>query len=438
MTVLSVTSDVFQWTRDHGVSAETVFAWDSLPVRFGLGATDEVGVELDRLGVRRVLVVTDAGLVGTGLPDRVCELARAAGVDAEVWAGAEVEPTDRSIRRAVDELAGGGFDGFVGLGGGSSLDTCKAINLLLSCGGELVDYISAPHGGGRPVPGPLRPMIGIPTTAGTGSECSAVAIINLTERHLKGAVSDRAIRPALAIVDPLNTLSSPSWVTASAGYDALVQTLESYTSTPYNRRDRPAPGHRRPLYAGSTPISDVWNERAMALMGGYLQRAILEPGDIDARTGMSLGALFSRMGTAGAHVPHAAAYAVAGLVTDYRPAELGPGPALVPHGMSVVVTAAAAFDYTYSGAPQRHDRIVELITHGRGVDCAPSEALGTWLRELLAATDGPSGLADFGFTEADIPRLATNTLTQDRLLVGAPRPVDADSMSGILHASLSR
>jgi hydroxyacid-oxoacid transhydrogenase len=424
----TVESDVGQWVLDHGGETESVFAWDASPLRFGLGATDDVGFELSRLGVRRALVVTDPGLMATGLPLRVCELARTAGVAAEVWSGVDVEPTDVSIQRAVEELRDGGFDGFVGLGGGSSLDTCKVINLLLSCGGRLEDYISAPHGAGQAIRGPLKPMIGIPTTAGTGSECSAVAVINLTGRHVKGAVSDRAIRPALAIVDPLNTLSSPPWVTASAGYDALIQTIESYTSTPYNRRARPAPGRARPLYAGSTPISDVWNERAMALMGRYLQTAILNPDDLDARTGMLMGALFSRMGTAGAHIPHSAAYAVAGLVRGYRPAALGPGPSLVPHGMSVVVTAPAAFDYTYAGAPARHDRAVELITQGAGVDCAPAEALGVWLRELLAATGGPMGLGEFGFTEADIPRL----------LAGAPCPVDVESMSGILQRSFLR
>jgi len=438
MTAQKVESDIGQWTRDHGAQAESVFAWDASPVRFGLGATEEVGTELNLLGVHRVLVVTDPGLLQTGLPSRVCELARASGVAAEVWSGVDIEPTDVSIRRAVEELQDGAFDGFIGLGGGSSLDTCKAINLLLSCGGRLENYISAPHGEGHPVPGPLKPMIGIPTTAGTGSECSAVAIINLTERHVKGAVSDRAIRPALAIVDPLNTVSSPPWVTASAGYDALVQTLESYTSIPYNQRDRPAPGRGRPLYAGSTPISDVWNERAMGLMGRYLQSAILDPDDLDARTGMSLGALFSRMGTAGAHIPHSAAYAVAGQVNAYRPAGFGPGPAFVPHGMSVIVTAPAAFDYTYKGDPARHDRVVDLITQGAGVDSAPAEALGVWLRELLAATGGPRGLGEFGFTEADVPDLATGTLTQRRLLVGAPCPVDVESMTGILQASFSR
>jgi len=438
VTTQTVESDVGQWTRDHGPLTETVFAWDALPLRFGLGATQEVGPELNRLGVRRVLVVTDPGLVETGLPLRVRELAQASGVVAEVWSGVDIEPTDVSIRRAVEELKDGGFDGFIGLGGGSSLDTCKALNLLLSCGGRLEDYVSAPHGAGQPVPGPLRPMIGIPTTAGTGSECSAVAIVNLTQRHVKGAVSDRAIRPALAIVDPLNTLSSPPWVTASAGYDALVQTLESYTSTPYNRRERPSAGSGRPLYAGSTPISDVWNERAMGLMGRYLQRAILDPADLGARTGMSLGALFSRMGTAGAHIPHSAAYAVAGLVQSYRPAGFGPGPALVPHGMSVIVTAAAAFDYSYQGAPARHDRVVDLVTQGAGVESAPGEALGIWLRELLAATGGPRGLSEFGFTGADIRELATSTLTQQRLLVGAPRSVDVESMSGILQASFSQ
>jgi hydroxyacid-oxoacid transhydrogenase len=428
---------VRQWTADHGPAAESVFSWQASPVRFGLGATDEVGVELARLGVRRALVVTDSGVVGTGLPDRVRELGQAASVEMSIWDGVDVEPTDVSIRRALAELKGESFDGFVGVGGGSSLDTCKIINLLLSRGGALEDYVAPPHGGGCPIPGPLQPMIGIPTTAGTGSECSAVAIVSLTDLHVKGAVSDLWIRPALAIVDPLNTLSGPPWVTASAGYDALIQTLESYTSRPFNLRDRPPAGGQRLLYSGSTPISDVWNEAALSLMGRYLQRAILDPQDIDARTGMALGALFSRMGTAGAHVPHSAAYAIAGLVRSYRPKQFGPGQPLVPHGMSVAVTAPAAFDFTYAGAPGRHDRAVRLVTQGHEVDVAPGEALGTWLRQLLEVTGGPLGVDEFGFTAADIPELAAATLTQSRLLTGAPRLIDAESISEIFEASFS-
>jgi alcohol dehydrogenase class IV len=438
VSIQAAESDVAQWTADHGLAAESVFAWQSAPIRFGLGATSEVGSELEHLGVRRVLVVTDPGLLATGLPDRICELARAASVDARIWSGVDVEPTDASIRRALDELDGGLFDGFVGVGGGSSLDTCKLVNLLLSHGGELEDYIAPPHGAGRPITAPLKPMIGIPTTAGTGSECSAVAIVNLTERHVKGAVSDLRLRPSLAVVDPLNTVSAPPSVTASAGYDALIQTLESYTSTPFNRRHRAAHGTSRPLYAGSTPISDVWNEKALSLMGRYLQRAILDPEDLDARTGMALGALFSRMGTAGAHLPHSAAYAIAGLVTAYRPPDFGAGPALVPHGMSVVVTAPAAFDRTYSGAPERHDRAVQLITQGAGIDCPPADALGTWLRRLLAATGGPSGIDEFGFTASDIPELVAGTLTQARLLAGAPVPVQPETLAEIFRASFSR
>jgi len=437
LTAQTIGSDVSQWTVNHGPGTESVFAWQSTPVRFGLGATEEVGHELARLGASRVLVVTDAGLRATGLPDHVCELVRASSIEAQLWDGVDVEPTDVSIRRARSELADQSFDAFIGVGGGSSLDTCKLINLL-SCGGELEDFMAAPHGAAMPISAPLRPMIGVPTTAGTGSECSAVAIVNLTDRHVKGAVSDLQLRPTVAVVDPLNTVSAPSWVTASAGYDALVQTLESYTSTPYNRRERSPNGAVRPLYAGSTPISDVWNEKALSLLGRYLERAIRDPDDIDARTGMALGALFSRMGTAGAHIPHSAAYAVAGLVESYRPAQFGPGPALVPHGMSVVVTAPAALDYTYESSPERHERAVHLVSDGEFGDAPPDHALGMWLRDLLAATGGPSGLDDFGFTPADIPQLVARTLTQARLLAGAPRAVDAETLTRIFKASFSK
>jgi hydroxyacid-oxoacid transhydrogenase len=438
MTIDVSELSVREWTSGRAPELESIFGWQASPIRFGLGATDGVGAELARLGVKRALIVTDPGVAATGLADRVRELATAHQVSAEVWDGVDVEPTDVSIARAVEELKGERFDGFVGLGGGSSLDTCKIVDLLLTHGGSLDDYITAPHGRGRKVPAPLQPLVGIPTTAGTGSECSAIAIVNLTERHVKGAVSDVLIRPALAIVDPLNTVSGPAWATASSGYDALIQTLESYTSTPFNRRGRLPLDAERPLYAGSTPISDVWNEKALSLLGQYLPFAILDPNDLDARAAMALGSLFSRLGTAGAHVPHSAGYAIAGLVKSYRPAQLGDGPALVPHGMSVAVTAAAAFDFTYAGAPERHNRAVQLVTGDKGVDVAPELALGIWLRDLLATTGGPRGIDEFGYTADDVQQLAITTLTQTRLLAGAPRALDVGAVAEIFNRSFSR
>lgn len=416
---------------------ETVFAWEAPPLRFGTGATAGVGFELDRLGVRRALVVTDPGIRATGLADEVVTHAARAGVEAVLWSGTEIEPSDASVRRAVEELSHQQFDGFIGLGGGSSLDTCKIINLLLTYPGELTDYLSRPHGGGREVPGPLAPMIGIPTTAGTGSECSAIAVLNLIESHVKGAVSSPRLRPALAIVDPLNTSTSSAAVTASAGYDALVQTLESYTSLPYDQRARRELSEPRPVYSGSTPISDVWCERALVLMGQFLGRAILDGSDLAARTGMSQAALFSRLGTAGAHIPHSAAYAVSGLVRAYRPPEFGAGPPLVPHGMSVVVTAAAAFDYTGASAPERHRRAAALLGADVDQDDRTGTALSDWLRRLVRDTNGPAGLDAFGFGTGDLPALVDGALTQSRLLVGSPRPVDRDALAEIFRSSFS-
>ena len=429
-------SDCRRWSPSNP-GRESVFSWEAPPVRFGRGATAEVGAALSALGARRALVVTDRGLRATGLPDKVRALVENAGVAATVWDGAQVEPTDTSLRAALSELASERFDAFVGVGGGSSIDTCKGVNLLISHPAEeLAVYLAPPHGEGRPIPGALKPMIGVPTTAGTGSECSAVAVFNLEQLHVKGALSNPRLRPRLAVVDPDNTLTCPPLVTASAGYDALVQTLESYTCRPFNERARPPEPTQRALYAGATPISDTWSERALGLIGRYFRRAVASPGDIEARYGMSLAALFSRLGTAGSHLPHAAAYAIAGMVREYRPLEFGSGPALVPHGLSVVATAAAAFDYTCASSPERHDRALRLLTVSDPAGTAPS-TLGEWLRSLIAETGGPRGIDEFGFGAADVPDLVAATSTQTRLLVGCPSPTDDEALSNVFQASFS-
>jgi alcohol dehydrogenase class IV len=415
----------------------TVFAWQSLPVRFGVDATAEVGPELATRAAARALIVTDGNLVAAGVVARVEESLRAAGIAVRTWAGAEPEPRDTSIAAALRDLGGERFDGYVGVGGGSVMDTAKLFNLLQTHGGELTDYLAPPFGAGRPVPGPLRPMIGVPTTAGTGSECTAVAVVEIAGSHVKAAVSNEWLRPALAVVDPRNTLSLPPAVTASSGYDALVQALESYTTLPYDRRPAPATPADRPVYGGTNPIADVWCERALQLAGRSLRRAVRAGDDLRARTDMCLAALFSRLGNAGVHLPHAAAYAIAASARDYRPPGFRADRDFVPHGVSVVVTAPAAFELTYPGAPDRHLRAAELLgvpeSDRRG---RPETCLSDWLRGLIAETGGPPGLAALGLSEADIPGLVASTRAQTRLLAGLPEPVGDDDIAGVLRASL--
>jgi len=421
---------------------ETIITWQAPPLRMGAGATEEIGYELARLGVRSTLIVTEPTVARTGVPERVRALAEAAGVEAKVIDGAHVEPTDTGLQELADSLADESVESFVAVGGGSSIDTAKVLNLLLSYpGAGLHDYVNAPIGAARPVPGPLRPLIAVPTTAGSGSECTAMVALGIESHRVKTGIADRALTPTLAVVDPLNTITLPPAVTAAGGYDVLTHACESYTARPYDRRppyDSPA---QRPIYIGANPISDVWAEKALELLGRFFVRAVMNSHDVEARTAMSHAAVFAGMGfgNAGTHIPHACAYPIAGLVTGYRPRDYEVDHPMVPHGEAVVVTAPAAFRYTYAACPRRHLRAAELlgasldgITAANGVDVLPAT-----LTALVQATGGPPGIAAFGYRDADVPALVEGAVKQQRLLVGCPRPVGPEQLSRVFTESMA-
>jgi len=427
---------------DQGVVLpnETVLTWQAPPVKFGLGATRDVGYELRRLGVTKALVVTDPGLAALGLPARVSGMIEKEGIQTELYDGVHVEPTDVSVREALRALDGQEFDGYVGVGGGSAIDTAKAINLFKTHPADLMRYVNRPVGEGAAVPGPLRPLVAVPTTAGTGSECTPVCVVDILDLEVKSGISHAHLRPHLALVDPLNTLTMPAQVTAASGYDVLCHALESYTAVAYDRRPRwPSPADR-PAYIGSNPISDVWCERALALVGGHLRRAVLNPSDLEARVAMSSAATFAGMGfgNAGVHIPHAVAYPIAGMVREYRPAGYAVRETMVPHGQSVVVTAPAALTFTYPTAPDRHLRAAELLgANLNGITPANGrDVLAATVVALIGDTGGPGGVADFGYGDADVPGLVEGTMKQQRLLACCPRPVGPEDLAAILRASM--
>jgi hydroxyacid-oxoacid transhydrogenase len=417
----------------------TTLRWSPAPVLYGLGATREIGHELQSLGLRRVAIVTDANIVATGLVDEVVGFVRTAGCDAVVWSASQVEPTEASILGAVTELAGEQVDGYIALGGGSCIDTCKVVNLLTQYPADLVSYIGRPHGEGRKIPGPLLPMIGMPTTSGPGAESTTAASVETEALEGKASIVDGALLCTVAIIDPLNTITAPPAVTASAGYDALIQAIESYTSRAFDQVPSAASYERSPL-VGANPLSDPWCEKAVELCGRYLARSVLNGYDMEARIGMSQGAMFSRLGAAGAHLPHALAAAVASTGRDYTPAGFdGIDRPVVPHGQSVVAAAGEAFAFTWAGAPERHHRAASLlgITEEELADRG-AEALVDWIRRLIAVTDGPANLGTFGLTDADVPIVAQKTVAQRRLLPRAPRPVTEAAVSEVLMRALRR
>jgi alcohol dehydrogenase class IV len=423
---------------------ETIMTWQAPPVKFGLGATEDIGYELTRMGARFVLIVTDANLARLGLPGRIAALVEGAGIGAEIFDGVEVEPTDTGCERAAAELAhlAHQIDIYIGVGGGSSIDTAKMLNLLHSHPGAVVqDYLNPPIGAGKPVRGPLKPLVAVPTTAGSGSECTSMVALGVTKLRVKTGIADTALRPALALVDPLNTLTMPPGVTASTGYDVLTHACESYTARPYNHRPPYATPAERPIYIGSNPISDVWAERALDLVGRFLRRSVFNPADLEARVGMAQAAMFAGLGfgNAGTHIPHADAYPIAGLASDYQPRDYQTGHPLVPHGEAVISTAAAAFEFTYPACPERHLAAARLL----GADLAGvsvrggADVLPQTLLDLLKDTGGPSGIAAFGYDKRDIPDLVEGAVKQQRLLKCCPRDVGPDELTRIFEAAIS-
>lgn len=417
---------------------ETVFAWAGPSLRFGVGAADEIGYDLDQLGLERVLFFTDARVSDTGVPHRLADIARAAGRKVEVFEDVHVEPTDESLRTAAEFARQGAWDGFVAVGGGSSIDTAKAVNLLVSHpDADLMDFVNKPVGGGRAPKGPLKPLVAVPTTAGTGSESTGVCIMDILGLHLKSGISHPRLRPVFAVVDPLLTLTLPAEVTAAAGMDVLCHALESYTARPYTTYPH-RPPDERPPYCGANPVSDVWSERAMRLLSRSFRRAVMNGDDLAARTDMMLAATFAGMGfgNAGVHIPHACSYPVAGMVREYRPSGYPDAP-LVPHGQSVALTAPAAFRFTFPSDPARHAEAARILDPDVTTRSPLTrDQLPSALVALMRDVGIPNGLGAVGYGEQDIPALVEGAGKQRRLLDIAPRPVGPDDLAQILADSV--
>ncbi len=408
---------------------EQVFTYAAPGLKFGRGASAEIGWDLANLGAKRVLVVTDPGVAAAGHVDRVASAITSTGIEAVVFDRTRVEPTDVSLAEAVAfGRTEGPFDAIVAVGGGSAIDTAKAVNLMVTNDGELMDYINAPVGGGRAPAQPLLPLVAVPTTTGTGSESTTICVLDVLALKVKTGISHARLRPTLAVVDPDLTMTQPPLVTASCGMDILCHALESYTARWYGDFAAKQPGERVP-YCGANPIADMWSEKALSLLAGSFRAAVRDGDDLVAREQMALAATFAGLGfgNAGVHIPHACAYPIAGRVREYRPAGYPQDEAMVPHGMAVVMTAPAAFTFLREAAPERLQRAAQLL----GGDDLPSV-----LRRLMRDVGLPSGLAELGFGAADVDNLVDGALKQQRLLATAPVDVHAEDLVEVFAGSM--
>lgn len=419
---------------------DTAFQMAASNIRFGAGITGEVGMDLVDMGLRRVMLVIDPALVDLPTGKTVITSLNDNGIDYELFDRVRVEPTDASFQDAAQFATAGNFDAFVAVGGGSTMDTAKAANLYSSHPADFLEYVNAPIGRGRPVPGPCKPLIAIPTTAGTGSETTGVAIFDFVEHHAKTGIAHRYLKPTLGIVDPDNTRTLPAAVAAAAGLDVLCHAMESYTAIPYTSRPKPARPIERPAYQGNNPISDLWSMRALEMCRESLLQAVAHPEDDHARGQMILASALAGIGfgNAGVHLPHGMSYPVAGMVREFMPAGYVTDHPIVPHGMSVILNAPAVVRFTASACPERHLQVAAAL--GADInDCNERDA-GDILAETIIGymqkLNMPSGLAAVGYSDADIPALVQGTLPQHRVTKLAPKPAGEKELASLFADSL--
>lgn len=423
------------------METDVVFQMSASSVRFGPGCTAEIGMDLRSMSVRRTLVVIDPKLKDLSPGAVVFESLRQQGIDYEVFDEIGIEPTDADFRKVAAAATQGKFDSFAALGGGSTIDTAKAANLYSAWPADFLHYVNAPVGAGQPVPGPLKPLIAVPTTAGTGSETTGTAVFDFVERRIKTGIAHRYLKPTLGIIDPDNTRSLPPAVAASSGLDVLSHALESYTALRYDQRPKPEAPHLRPAYQGSNPISDLWALHALELMAEYLPRAVADTADDEARGNMLLAAAIAGIGfgNAGVHLPHAMAYPVAGVVKTWQPPGYDVSRPLIPHGISVILNTPAVVRFTAPTSPQRHLKAAAALGAdiGEATDKQAGDILADRIIHFMRLLKMPNGLRATGYSEDQIPALVSGTLAQHRLTKLSPRPADEAALTELFRQSMT-
>jgi hydroxyacid-oxoacid transhydrogenase len=410
---------------------------------FGAGCLGEAGELARGLELSRVALFTDRSLRDSPHVATVRSSLAAAGVDAVTYDEVVVEPTTASFKAAAQFATEGRFDGYVSVGGGSVMDTCKAANLYATRPAEFMSYVNAPIGGGQGVPGPLKPHIACPTTCGTGSETTGIAIFNLTDINAKTGIISRRLIPTAALIDPSVTATLPRNVVAASGFDCMSHALESLTARPWPRRSNPAKGAKRPVSQGANPFSDALAAEALRGVGRHLVRAVSDAADTEARTEMMYAAMLAGIAfnAAGCHLPHGLSYAVSGLARDFHLPGYPQGKTLVPHGMAVVLNNPSVWRYTAGCCPERHVHGAACLAADTrdvkpGAAIEAGEALAGRVIELMRAVGVPNGLSDLGFKAGDADALAAGAEPQWRVIRNAPKDVTKDDLKSLFGAAM--
>lgn len=436
--------------RNELQEKEYAFEMAASNIRYGPGVTREVGMDFKNLGIDRVALFTDKTLLNLLPVKTAIEALESQGIKYDIYSDVKVEPKDYAVRDAIKWAREKQPQAYLAVGGGSVIDTAKIANLLHAYPeADMMDFVNAPLGKGRPVDKKIFPLIAVPTTAGTGSETTGTAIFDLTSKKSKTGIAHRALKPLLGIVDPLNTKSMPASVKASSGLDVLCHSLESYTAIPYQERvPRPSNPILRPAYQGANPISDIFSLQALRMTAKYLPRAFRDPEDYEAQENMLLAATLAGVGfgNAGVHLCHGLSYPLSSQNKSYKHAGYDVDHPIVPHGVSVAVTSPAVFKYTAPTNPQRHLEVAEIL--GADIANAKMESAGEILSDALKnflynqLGDQPRGIEALGFRANDIESLVEGAVPQRRVLNLAPEIHSLDDgrlregLSGILEESL--
>lgn len=375
---------------------------------FGRHAVRELGPILDRIGSKRVFVVTDKILARVGIVDQVQE---AAGRPVEVFDAGEPEPSLGMIRTCIAAAKAFRPDTIVGLGGGSNMDAAKLAAVVLGHGGDVLDYV-----GENKVPGPVMALVCVPTTAGTGSEVSQAAVFTNTDIQLKVSVLSYHLRPTAAVVDPLLTVSCPPKVTADSGIDALTHAIEGYTAV--DNATYPLPPGETSVYQGKNPFADICAERAITLVGKFLRRAVRDGHDLEARDAMAQAATLGGLAfsNAGVALVHAMEYPVGAAVH-------------VSHGAGNGLLLPFVMHYNAPARQEEFGCIAELLgddTTGE-FEAGAAEAAITAVEQLKKDIGIPARLRDIGVTEDMLAPFAEKAFSFKRLMRVNPRyPTQAE------------
>jgi alcohol dehydrogenase class IV len=383
---------------------------------FGRAAVAQIGFEAKRIGVGRLLVVTDRALVGAGIVRAVTRPLEAAGIALEVFDGGEPEPSIELAESLLETARRFKPDGVLGLGGGSNMDLAKIVAACLTHGGGPRDYT-----GEDKLPGPVLPLLCVPTTAGTGSEVSAASVLTDKANHVKVGMLSNYLRPRLALVDPELTLTCPRKVTADSGIDALTHAIEAYTAV--DNAEFPLPPGERSTYQGRHPMGDMLAEKAIGLVGRFLRRAADKPDDYEAREGMALAATLAGMAfsNVGVAIVHALEYPIGGAVHCSHGAGNG---LLLPYVMR------------YNLPPRKREfaRIAQLLGEDvSGLDeTAAAERAITAVEKLRADIGIPNRLREFGAKPEQLRGFAEKAFAIKRVLRVNPRVPTVDDLEAIL------